>query len=169
MSTGTVNNDETLVVPDAVIQAAIRRAERQAEMVIAAFDEHGLFPQRPVALPAGFLLELGAVMELGLWERQGLRAHLDSALPTYREATYREATDAFLARAKQGAAAFGSPETVLLHNRVLRVWMEHFAWDGPDILQAELILGDVDDEEFANMLADFVWQHRHDLSKLLDK
>jgi len=164
MSTEIVNNTGAIVVPDEVIQAATRHGERQAEMVVAAFDEHGLFPQRPIGLPAGFLLELAAVMELGSWEQQGQRDHLDSELPTYREAA-----DAFLARAKQGSAAFTSPETVSLHNRVAQVWMKHFAWDGPDILQADCVIGDVDEEEFAQLLADFVWQHRRELSTILDK
>ncbi|MEA1951730.1 MAG: hypothetical protein U9N87_10120, partial [Planctomycetota bacterium] len=50
-----------------------------------------------------------------------------------------------------------------------RAWMRHFAWDGPDILHAECVLGDVDEEQFAQVLADFVWQHRHQLSKLINK
>jgi hypothetical protein len=153
-----------LVVSEQQIQAVVRHAGRQADLTAAALDETGLFPDRPTVLPAGFLLELAAVLELGLWERQGLRPYLDIDLPTYREAA-----DELAARAKRGFAEFDGLDATPLSHRVLQAWMQHFAWEGPDLLQADFILGDVDEDQFANVLADFVWQHRKELSKLLNE
>ena len=47
--------------------------------------------------------------------------------------------------------------------------MNHFAWEGRDLLHGEFILSEVDEDQFAQELADFVWQHRRELSKLLNK
>lgn len=66
MSIAIETSEGPLVVPDQHLQAVVRHAQRQAELMVAAFDEHGLFPKRPVGLPAGFLLELAAVLELAL-------------------------------------------------------------------------------------------------------
>ena len=154
-----------LVVSDQEIRAIARHAERKAQLTAAVLDATGVFREGPTRFPAGFLLELGAVLELGMWERQGLREFLDTDLPSFREAA-----DALLARARRGPTAFDSPDDASsLSSRVLQTWMKHFAWEGPDLLNADFIVSDVDEDQFANMLADFVWQHRHELFRLLDK
>jgi hypothetical protein len=38
-----------------------------------------------------------------------------------------------------------------------------------DVLQADVIVGDVDEDAFIEVLADFVWRHRHELSRLVNK
>ena len=153
-----------LVVSDQEIRAVVRHAKRAAELTAAALDATGLFPEKPISLPAAFLLEFAAVLELGLWERQGLREFLKTDLPSYSEAA-----EAMLAKAKLGPAAFGGPDDASsLSSRVLQAWIRHCAWEGPDLLHADFILGDVDEDQFAQVLADFVWQHRHELSALLN-
>jgi hypothetical protein len=164
MSLQIDTSEGPLIISDQHIHAVVRHAERLADLTAATLDATGLFPERPVVLPAGFLLELGTVLELALWERQGVRVHLNADLPTFREAA-----EALLARAKRGLAAFDSPDAALLSNRVLQAWMERFAWEGPDFMHADFILGDVDEDQFAQVLADFVWQHRRELSALLNK
>jgi hypothetical protein len=150
----------TLVVSEQQIRAVARHAERQADLTAAVLDATGCFPKRPAVLPAGFLLELAAVLELGLWERQGVRQYLNTDLPTFHEAATELA-----ARVAKGVPEFQGPEVTPLSARVLRVWMENFAWDGPDIFSAEIVLDEVEEDQFADMLAEFVWQHRHELSK----
>lgn len=153
----------TLVLSEQQIQAVARHAVRQAHLTAATLDATGLFPDKPTTcFPAAFLIELGAVLEMGLWERQGLRAYLNSDLPTFREAAAQLA-----ARAKQGPGAFEGPEAAPLSRRVLRVWMEQFAWEGRDHFAADVVLGRVDEDQFADLLADFIWQHRHELARFL--
>jgi hypothetical protein len=45
--------------------------------------------------------------------------------------------------------------------------MKHFAWEGLDLLQADFILGDVDEDAFADLLAEFLWSHRHTVTTIL--
>ncbi|NLX98144.1 MAG: hypothetical protein GXY83_18440 [Rhodopirellula sp.] len=152
-----------LAISDHHVQAVVRHAHRRADLTAAALDAIGLLTKRPAVFPAGFLLEFGAVVELGVWERQGLRVFLNSDLPTFSEAA-----DELLARVAKGSAAFDGSDAAPLSRRVFQVWMERFAWEGPDILDADFLVGDVDEDQFARVLADFVWQHRHELSRLLN-
>ena len=78
--------DGPVLISDHQTQAIIRLAHRHAERTAAALDATGLFPNRPVLLPGPFLLELAAVVELCMWERQGLRPYLATDLPTFQEA-----------------------------------------------------------------------------------
>lgn len=116
-----------LVVSDQEIRAVVRHAKRAAELTAAALDATGLFPEKPISLPAAFLLEFAAVLELGLWERQGLREFLKTDLPSYSEAA-----EAMLAKAKLGPAAFGGPDDASsLSSRVLQAWIRHCTGKGP--------------------------------------
>jgi hypothetical protein len=124
----------------------------------------GIPKSEPCGLPPAFLLELSAVLELRLWELQGLRSYLDADLPTSREAAHALAN-----RAKKGPAEFEGPDAAPLSVRVLHVWMEAFAFDGPDFLHADLIVRDVDEDAFIDVLSEFVWRHRHDISMLLNR
>jgi hypothetical protein len=108
------------------------------------------------------LLELGAVLELGVWERVGFRQHLNVDLPTYREAA-----DELAARCRKGPEEFDGPNATPLARQVLRVWTENFAWDGPDLVQADVVVGDFEEDEFIELLAEFVWNHRHELKNLV--
>ncbi len=164
MRTEIETSDGSLVVPDCQIRAVVRHAERQADLTAATLDAMGLLATKPVTFPAAFLLELAAVLELGMWERQGLRPYLATDLPTYREAAAKLA-----ARANQGSEAFEGSDAAPLSRRVRQVWMERFAWEGHDLLHADVILGEVDEDEFTRVLADFVWQHRRELSKMLNE
>ena len=137
-------------------------AARQADLTAATLDATCLFPEKPASLPAAFLLELGAVLELGMWERQGVRPFLAVDLPTFHEAAAQLAT-----RANQGPEAFEGPDAAPLSRRVLRVWMENFAWDGPQLLGCDVLVGTVDENQFAAVLAEFLLEHHHDLSRLL--
>lgn len=158
----TVETSEgPLVFSDHQIQAIVRHARRMADLTAATMDATGLLPQRPVSLPAGFLLELGAVLQLRLWERQGLRQHLDADLPTFRLAA-----DHLAARASRGPSEFEGPEAAPLSQRVLRAWMEHFAWEGPCLLEADIVVGPVNEDQFAEAMAEFVWNHQEELTAL---
>ncbi|MEN6407488.1 MAG: hypothetical protein ABFC77_13585 [Thermoguttaceae bacterium] len=154
-------NTGSLELPHLQIQAIVRNAERRAELTVAKLDDWGYRESKSCHLPPAFLLELSAVLELGLWERQAFRHYLNTDLPTFEEAKVQLAGRAF-----KGPAEFASPNASPLSEAVLRVWIEQFAWKGPELLQAEVLVGPVDEDEFADVLAAFVWQHRHELSRV---
>ena len=158
-------NEGLLGFSNQAIDAAAQHAQRAADLTADVLDATGLFPNKPAYLPGKFLLELSAVLELGMWERQGLRDYLDALginLPTFREA----ATD-LAARAANSPHEFKGSDTPPLCYQVFRVWMEHFAWDGPSMLGAEIVLGQINEDQLADVLANFVWQHRHELIQFL--
>ena len=47
--------------------------------------------------------------------------------------------------------------------------MKNFAWEAPGFFTPTLVFGDVDEDQFAELMADFVWEHRHELSRLLNE
>ena len=148
--------------PDALVQAVTQLAERQADLTADWLESAGYPPYGPLNVPAAFLLELAAVLQLGEWERQNVLDHLDVKLPSYRQAA-----DELAARTRLGPKEFQGPHATSLSMLVNTVWIERFAWDGPSMLQADIVFGDCDDDSLVERLAEFLWQHRVDLQKLI--
>jgi hypothetical protein len=109
--------------------------------------------------PAAFLLEWRAVLELGVWERQGFRYHQTAGLPAYREAVRELQT-----RAAQGPEAFRGLESAILHKRVLQYWTRHFACQAPELLDTPVAMSFIEEETFFDSLVEFLWKNRHRLS-----
>ena len=150
-------------IPDATkIRAVARHGERQADLTAAYLEATGIFKSKPIYLPAAFLLELAAVLELGMWERQGVRSRLDVDLPTYREAS-----QSLGERAMRGPSEFANTGTPPLSIAVMNVWLEHFAWDGPEFLGTDVVVDNLDEDTFIDLLAEFVWTHRQELEQLV--
>ena len=127
-------NEGTVRIPSALLQAIVQNARRQADLTAATLDATGLFPDRPTRLPAGYLLEFGALIQLYIWETEGLRESLaDFGLPTFKEAPA-----ALAARAAKGFTGFEGTDVTPLSRQMLDCWIEHFAWDGHEYLQAEI-------------------------------
>ena len=74
--------DRALNLPDPLIRAVTENAHRRADLVTAGLRATRLFDCEPPRLPAAFLLEFSAMIELGVWEHRGLRRHLRSDLPS---------------------------------------------------------------------------------------
>ena len=155
------SNGAAVNVPETMVAAVVQCAERHA--VLLGSFLHSVLPADAGrrAFPAAFLLEMAALLELRHWEQEGLRQHLDVDLPSYQEAA-----DDFVARCKKGPEEFKGAAPPL-SMKVLRVWLENFAWDGPGKFGANVVLAVADTEEFLNLLADFVWTHRHELEHFL--
>jgi hypothetical protein len=155
--------ENPLQLPDGMALAIIGHAERQADLVAAHLEATGDFGSTAKRLPPAFFLEFAAVLEIGLWEHKGLRRHISVDLPSYDQAA-----DELIARCRKGPKEFEGPDSTPLSSLVLHVWIDYFAWDGPDTLGAEIVLdeGDEDDDDFINLLAEFVWTHRHALQHL---
>ena len=103
------------------LRAIIRHADFTAEMTALVLRNTGLASsgsegRKKADLPAGFLLELAAVLQLGVWESEGLRPYLPGDLPTFGQA------DAGLAaRVSEDWEVMKDPEAVRLSRRVLEL------------------------------------------------
>jgi hypothetical protein len=148
--------------PAALIRALTRYGQRQADLTAAFLRNPGLFGSTDVRLPTAVLVELSAVLQLGLWESTGLRCHLDSDLPFFNDAVRDLAI-----RCRRGPAEFDGVILPPLALRVLRVWLRHFAWEAPDVLGRDIVVSDFDDDQLIDLLAEFIWQHRDSLATLV--
>ena len=154
--------DGTLDLPEPFVRAIVQHAERLACLTAACLKSIEFFQTKPIRLSEAFLLELAAMIELVFWERWDLCRQLPVDLPTSREAA-----DQLMDRCKKGATAFEDPNDTPLHHRMLRVWREHFAWDAWQHLETEILIGEVDEDEIVDVMANFLWENRHELSQLL--
>ena len=147
------NNPE---FPLDLVTAVAGDADRDADRVALFLQALGLKPSpaRPLALPAAFLLELGAALRLLEWERRGLSAHTDAGLPPSGQAL-REALR-HLDIPELAARTLGDTLTY----RVMVLFAERFAWAGREELDADVALGEADEDALLDALADFLWDHR---------
>jgi hypothetical protein len=140
-------------VPPHLIQAVIRDAEHTADRVGAFLTTLGLQP--PVRLPADFLLGLGAALRLLEWEQTGISLHLEVGLPPARQAMYD------VVRVVTSPAEPATAERARsLAGRVMDLSVERFAWAGQVELNADVTLGEAEEELLLDALADFLWAHR---------
>jgi hypothetical protein len=142
-----------------------QEAERDADRVVVYLDSFlrhipgGDASSSRFNFPSWFLFELAAALRLYLWERNGIRAHLDAGLPTANEAfqaVFRRLND------------IGTPsatEHTPFSSQVLRLFIERFAWFGQPDLAADMLLGEADEDELVNVLAKLIWTHRADLRR----
>lgn len=145
-------------------QAVVRNAERMADLTAAALNEMGLISSPPKVWFSGtFLLELGAVLQIGLWERKGITAPFEAGIPSYTEAAGTLAE-----RAAKNPSEFRTTTHSPLSDAVVQFWVDHFAWDGMQHMQADIIVGDIDEDQFIDLLATFLWEHRHQLTSFRD-
>jgi hypothetical protein len=145
-------------VPSELIEAVARDAARDAERVALFLDALSQTPpgrwlaEKPVSLPADFLLALGAALRLWVWEEHKLTAHREAGLPAAREALW----DVFRAVADLEAAG----RIKGLKARVLSVSVERFAWNARPELGVDVTLGEAEEDAVLEALADFLWDHR---------
>jgi hypothetical protein len=145
--------------PSELVQFAADEAERGANEVIEMLSKAGLAPSpgETRGLPAGILLDLGAVAQLRRWESAGYKVHLHAGLPSARVAlecviiTLEEAATTPISLARAG----------LLARLVFDVGVTQFAWGGPSILGTQVALDTSDEDAFVEAMAQFLWAHRH--------
>jgi hypothetical protein len=151
------------------IAAVARRADFVALLVAHALDavyaKAGIDAKtdQSCRLPAGFLLELGAVMQLLLWERAGLTVHVEAGLPTADAAG-----EELERRARLGPSEFDDVSRLTLWRKVNMLWTEHFAWDGQQLLGAEIAVERGDEDALVDHLANFIWRNRRALTDHLE-
>jgi hypothetical protein len=109
--------------------------------------------QRPIKLPYDFLLGLGTAMRLWVWELNNVRIHLDAGLPP----AYDAMLGAFRSVSDPDAAARLRALRTELHALIVK----RFAWNGRPEFDAEIILGDVNEDDLVESVAQFLWSRRH--------
>jgi hypothetical protein len=152
-------------LPSDLVRAVAEDAALDADRVGCFLDEllgrcgAAAEGRPPLRLPPDFLLELAAGLRLLAWEAGGLRCHREAGLPPAQQAL----RDAF--RWLKPAAA--APETgdgpERLMPRVLALFIERLAWNGRVEWGADIALGEAEEDVLAEVVANFLWAHRHDL------
>jgi hypothetical protein len=135
--------------PDEMAAAVAADAARDADRVGFFLHILGLrgTPEKPLTMPPGFLLHLGAALRLLLWEAQGFFFHRTAGLPEADQAI----REAFL--------SLKDPNTDLgkLCMAVLRLSVETLAWHGRRDLDADVAVGDLTDDAALDALAEYLW------------
>lgn len=140
--------------PDRAVEAITAHAVTQAELAAQVLQAAGVAGAKPVGMPRSFLLELGAVLELGVWERQGLVGYLDAGLPRFAEAW-----DGLIDRLIEAPESFFSAEAETFSRRVLLIWFERIAWDASALLEADVVLTPAMEPATLDALAAFLLEH----------
>jgi hypothetical protein len=146
-----------------LIELIVREAMFMADLTAHFLERLGILPppkerrENPVELPTEFLVELGAIVRLALWERAELRDRLDYGLPRAEHAL----ADLFARFAGPVHEAQSGEVTSRLASDVLRVSLRRLAWGGPEELHADVVLDEPDGEVLLEALADLLWEHRH--------
>jgi hypothetical protein len=133
------------------------QAEADARRVCLFLEAVGVSatPERPVPLPAHFLLDLAGALRLLIWERSGLRPQRIGNLPLARHAL-REVL--LSAATPQRDCEIGEPG--VLARRVVAAWIDHFAWHARVELGVDVLVEEADEDALLEALADFLWDHR---------
>lgn len=144
-----------------VVAAVVRFAERQADFAAAVVDalvaeatrRGDAFDGR--GLPPGFLLELGAVVQLQVWEDAGVSSLLPVELPTVAAAS-KDLHE----RVQADPGRFKRAEAATLSTQLLQVWLEHFSWTAPVVLGGDIVVGDIDEDILIETMAQLLWKYR---------
>ena len=158
---GPRNRPELSPVPSVELHRQyVLKADLEPDVAEALLNVCPLFSLGPGELDTAFVLELSSVVVLRSWEEQDVRVHFDVDLPSYHEA----AND-FAKSAARGPTGLGGSNADRLFTRLLNVYLENFAYEGRRAFQAEVLLGEIDEDKFVDILANFLWSHRNELSE----
>jgi hypothetical protein len=148
----------------AAFNAPLKQAvDRQASLTAAcwiAIDER-LKQQGScegaAGIPIQFFVEVAAILQIKMWEENGLLGRLPVGLPSSDDAAA-----ALLRRAATAPQDFAAPDGLQLSPQILIAWLVHFAWSAPNFFQADFVLDEVDDDSLVEAIAQLLWRHRDD-------
>ena len=148
-----------------VIEATIRDAHHAADLVTAVLRDTGYQPAKrrsdsdeetaegPAMQKAkAMLLNLGATLRIAEWERAGVKSRLPHTLPG--------SSEALRAIMPNDQKQVGPPR---LTAKVLETLLKSFALSGRAKLGADVLLEceGLEEDALLDVLADFLWRHRH--------
>jgi len=122
-------------------------------------------------LPINKLMEIGAAIRLCYWEAIGFQGHQEAGLPSGQEALVSVflSIDGFVESTNEPAPATESLadwcRAVPLSVQLTAFHVARLAWNGTSELGATIVLGEADEEELVNSLAELLWAVRHQLPK----
>ena len=152
------------VLPSGTVEAASRRAEQMAQQTGEFLRDLGLLPAKainePIYLPGEFLLELTAILQRADWEEGGVTDSIDEKLSPAQDDLH-QLLDRLIHQPDSFQGGEAGIENARLSQQTLRLWLERCAWAGPELLESDVVLGDLDDEELVERLAELLWAHRH--------
>jgi hypothetical protein len=141
------------------LQVIVQYASESADLVSRFLRQEEMISKRrgkkTWKFPSVFLLELGAILQIGRWEANGLRSLIPVELPKAAVS---------LVRLSQWVAA-GDPTvppfTPPLHDLVFRTWMHHcWPWSRTELGVDAIVRGQITDVDSAiDALAEFLWLH----------
>ena len=158
MALALESDDGPIAFDDALAEAVVRNSVLKAELVAGYLSALGAVCGK-TSWPAGFLRELGAVVQLKLWEIEGVAEFLDEGLPTFAEAV-ADLTE----RIERDPHLFDDPSGSTLSRKVFLVWLKCFAWEAQPIFQTDVVVGEVDEDTLLDAVAQLLWAHRHNKS-----
>lgn len=147
-----------------ILEAIIRDAERDADLVAALLDSYDLkaFPASQALVPtngtpkgpaAEMLLGLAAAFRLRSWERAGISGYLPLKLPSSADA---------LAAAVAAAENRGGETSIAIRRAVFQASFLYISRESQEMIAADVALpSNVNADELLERLADFLFVHRH--------
>ncbi len=112
---------------------------------------------RPLPVPATWLLDLAAALQLAFWESCGIEPRqVDPDLPDFETAL----SGVMQQLSPRPAGSSAVRQLGWLHRRVTDAQFECFAWRSREELDAPVVLGQYDEEPALEALADFLWAAR---------
>jgi hypothetical protein len=143
-------------LPNDLADAVHRQAELDADRVGRLLTRDRIDRDKgSVSVPQWLLFELAAALRLEQWEKDGISVHVEAGLPSARQAL----AGVYQALLDQLKRAQFRHDTPLLF-QVNALFAERFAWRSRADLDADLLLGGVDEEELVDVLARLLWIHR---------
>jgi len=146
---------------EAAIRSGLIYGERQANLVIAFFRAFELKAKasgdtiRISDIPPAALQEIGALMQLGVWELTGIQPS-SLGLPSSHEAALE-----FNERVRLDKAQFWRPDAATLDARVFDAWHQRFVWGDSASLSADVVGGDLQTDAAVDAMAHLLWNYRH--------
>ncbi len=125
-------------------------ADRVAALMLAM--GYNLTPSKPLVMDRELLLFYGAVLRLYSWETAGITIHRDRGLPPACEIL----TNAARALVEEGKRPDGTRLAML----VMNMFIDKFAWNGRQHLDAHVILDSLDEDMALDALAELLWRRR---------
>jgi hypothetical protein len=148
-----------------LLEAAYCQGWLMAGAAIQHLEGAGILPARkqrrqtPVHVAPAILMELAAMLRLAAWQAGGL-CHAYEAVFAPAFAALEESLARLTADPDAFAQQAGMPPVA---DEVLRLWEQQFAWRGLEELHADVLLAleRVAEDRVLEVLADFLWNHRH--------
>jgi len=159
MSDTSSNPSNTLSGPINMIEAILRMAEEDAELVANWLSAMGISTpstnKTQNYFPPTLLLGIGRAMRLLVWERQGIRLHIDAGLPESKVVLQQVLNCVYADDIDQLNGLVDK-----LSGPILELAISQLAWSGPEQLGGDVIVQRPEEDEFLDAIAELLWKYQ---------